>query len=54
MENSKPLEKASHDIAETVLSVIDKLAGKEYDLKLSFEYLTLDLGMFKATRNCQA
>jgi len=51
MENSKTLEKTAHSIAETVLAVIDKLARKESDLKLSFEDLTLDLGMFKAKLN---
>jgi hypothetical protein len=38
-------------MAETVLAIMDKLAGKEYDLKLSFEDLTLDMGMFKAKLN---
>jgi hypothetical protein len=51
MENSKPLEKTAHNMAETVLAIMDKLAGKESDLKLSFEDLTLDLGMFKAKLN---
>ncbi|MCW3984447.1 MAG: hypothetical protein NWE96_10725 [Candidatus Bathyarchaeota archaeon] len=54
MEKTKPeksLEKAAHGMADTMLAVIDKLAGKESDIKLSFEDLTLDLGMFKATLN---
>lgn len=51
MENSKTLEKTARNMAETVLAVMDKLAGKESDLKLSFEDLTLDLGMFKAKLN---
>ncbi len=38
-------------MAETMLTIIDKLAGKESDLKLSFEDLTLDMGMFKAKLN---
>jgi len=38
-------------MADTVLAVIDKLAGKESDIKLSFEDLTLDLGMVKAKLN---
>ena len=38
-------------MAEVVLAVMDKLAGKESDLKLSFEDLTLDMGMFKARLN---
>jgi hypothetical protein len=48
---SKNLEKAGHNMAEMVLAVMDKLAGKESDLKLSFEDLTLDMGMFKARLN---
>jgi hypothetical protein len=48
---SKKLEKAGHDMAEVVLAVMDKLAGKESDLKLSFEDLTLDVGMFKTRLN---
>jgi hypothetical protein len=47
----KPLESAAHGMAETMLAVIDKLAGKESDIKLSFEDLTLDLGMVKAKLN---
>ena len=48
---SKPFEKEAQNMAETVLAVMDKLAGKESDLKLSFEDLTLDMGMFKARLN---
>jgi hypothetical protein len=47
----KPLEKAAHGMADTILAVMDKLAGKESDLKLSFEDLTLDMGAFKAKIN---
>jgi hypothetical protein len=45
------LESAAHGMAETMLAVIDKLAGKESDVKLSFEDLTLDAGMVKITLN---
>lgn len=38
-------------MAATVIAVMDKLAGKESDIKLSFEDLTLDLGRFKAKLN---
>jgi hypothetical protein len=48
---SKGLEKAGHEMADTVLAVMDKLAGKESDIKLSFEDLTLDVGAFKAKLN---
>jgi molecular chaperone GrpE (heat shock protein) len=49
MENA--LEKTTQNLAETLLAIMDKLAGKESDLKLSFEDLTLDMGMFKARLN---
>jgi hypothetical protein len=49
MENA--LEKTTQNLAETFLAIMDKLAGKESDLKLSFEDLTLDMGMFKARLN---
>jgi hypothetical protein len=48
---SKNVEKAGHNMAEMVIAVMDKLAGKESDLKLSFEDLTLEVGMFKAKLN---
>ena len=49
--HSKSMEKAAQNMADTVLVIMDKLAGKESDLKLSFEDLTLDMGMFKAKLN---
>jgi len=52
MENhSKSMEKAAQNMADTVIAIMDRLAGKESDLKLSFEDLTLDMGMFKAKLN---
>jgi len=50
-KTQKNLENAAHGMAETLLAIIDKLAGKESDVKLSFEDLTLDTGMFKAKIN---
>jgi hypothetical protein len=57
-KNSSIIEKTAHGMEETaeimtntLLAIIDKLAGKESDLKLSFEDLTLDLGMMKAKLN---
>jgi len=50
-KTEKTLENAAHGMAETMLAVIDKLAGKESDIKLSFEDLTLDTGIFKARLN---
>jgi len=50
-KSENPLEKSAHEMATTVIAVMDKLAGKESDIKLSFEDLTLDLGRFKARLN---
>ena len=54
MENkTKNISRASaaETLGDTVIAVLDKLAGKKSDLKLSFEDLTLDLGMMKARLN---
>lgn len=45
------MAKTSEDMGDTLLKLIDKLAGKESDIKLSFQDLTLDLGMVKAKLN---
>jgi hypothetical protein len=45
------MEKTAETMANTLLAIIDKLAGKQSDLKLSFEDLTLDLGIMKAKLN---
>jgi hypothetical protein len=39
------------DIGETIIKLIDKLAGKGSDIKLSFQDLILDAGIFKAKLN---
>jgi len=44
-------ETTAQTISETVIALLDRLAGKKSDLKLSFEDLTLDTGMFKARVN---
>ena len=41
----------SEDLGEIMLRMIDKLAGKESNLKLSFEDLTLDVGPAQAKLN---
>lgn len=38
-------------MGDTLIKLIDKLAGKESDIKLSFHDLTLDMGMVKAKIN---
>lgn len=38
-------------LGDTIVAVSDKLAGTKSDLKLSFEDLTFDTGIFKAGMN---
>ncbi len=38
-------------MGDTLLKLIDKLAGKGSDVKLTFQDLTLDMGMVKAKLN---
>ena len=38
-------------MGDTMIKLIDKLAGKESDIKLSFQDLTLDVGIVKAKLN---
>jgi len=54
MENkTKNGSKASavETMGDTLIAVLDRLAGKKSDLKLSFEDLTIDIGMMKAKLN---
>lgn len=45
------MAKTSEDMGDTIIKLIDKLAGKESDIKLSFQDLTLDMGLVKAKIN---
>ena len=45
------MAKTSEDMGDTLIKLIDKLAGKESDIKLSFQDLTLDMGVIKAKLN---
>jgi hypothetical protein len=45
------MSKSSGDMGDTMLKLIDKLAGKESDIELSFQDLTLDMGVVKAKIN---
>ena len=45
------MAKTSEDVGETITKLIDKLAGKESDIKLSFQDLTLEMGVVKAKLN---
>jgi endonuclease IV len=48
---SHSIERATETIGDTIIAVLDKLAGKKSDLKLSFEDLTLETGMLKTKIN---
>jgi hypothetical protein len=45
------MAKAAEDFGDTLLKVVEKLAGKESDIRLTFEDLTLEVGMVKAKLN---
>jgi hypothetical protein len=45
------MAKTTEDFGDSLLKVIEKLAGKESDLRLTFENLTLDMGMVKTKLN---
>jgi hypothetical protein len=45
------MQRTAETLSDTVVAVIDKLAGTQSDLKLSFQELTLDTGVMKATVN---
>jgi uncharacterized protein YihD (DUF1040 family) len=45
------MAKTTEDFADALLKIIEKLAGKESDLKLTFEDLTLEVGMVKVKLN---
>jgi hypothetical protein len=45
------MAKTSEDFGDVLLKLIDKLAGKNSDIKLSFQDLTLEAGMMKAKLN---
>jgi hypothetical protein len=45
------MAKSSEDMGDTLLKLVDKLAGKGSDIKLTFQDLTLDTGMMKAKIN---
>ena len=45
------MAEAVKSFGETLAQLIDKLAGKGSDVKLSFQDLTLEIGMLKAKLN---
>ena len=42
---------STSDMGDTLIKLIDKLAGKGSDIKLSFQDLTLDMGLLKTKIN---
>ena len=48
---SETMERTAETMGDTIIAVLDRLAGKKSDLRLSFEQLTLDTGVMKATVN---
>ncbi|XHH07677.1 MAG: hypothetical protein ACFCUE_08825 [Candidatus Bathyarchaeia archaeon] len=48
---SHGFEKAAESMGDTIIAIMDKLAGKKSDVRLSFENLTLESGMMKTTIN---
>jgi hypothetical protein len=48
---SHGIEKAAETMGDTLIAVLDKLAGKKSDIKLSFEDLTLETGVMKTRVN---
>jgi hypothetical protein len=52
MENkNQNMQRTAETVGDTIIAVLDKLAGKQSDLKLSFEDLTLDTGVMRARVN---
>jgi hypothetical protein len=51
MEKASRMERAAETMCDTVIAILDKLAGKKSDLKLCFEDLTLDTGIMNARIN---
>ena len=45
------MSSATADFGDTIIKLIDKLAGKGSDIKLSFQDLILESGMLKAKLN---
>jgi hypothetical protein len=52
MEQSKKtqesMERTAQTMGDTIVDVLDKLAGTKSEIKLSFQDLTLDTGVIKA------
>jgi hypothetical protein len=45
------MSNSNESMGDTLIKLIDKLAGKKSDIKLSFQDLTLDTGVVKVNVN---
>jgi hypothetical protein len=50
-EMSANMQKTAETMSSTIPTLLDKLAGKQSDIKLSFQDLTLETGMTKIVVN---
>ncbi len=48
---SESMQRTAETMGDTIIAILDRLAGKQSDVKLSFEQLTFDTGVMKATVN---
>ncbi len=48
---SESMQRTAETMGDTIIAVLDRLAGTKSDLRLSFEQLTFDTGVVKATVN---
>ncbi len=49
-KGSQAMERAAETMGDTIVQVLDRLAGKKTELKLTFQDLSVDAGpVFKAT-----
>lgn len=48
---SESMQRTAETMGDTIVAVLDRLAGTQSDVKLSFEELTFDTGVIKATIN---
>jgi hypothetical protein len=50
-KTQKTMERTAQTMGNTLVEVIDKLSGTKSGLKLSFQNLTLETGILKASMN---
>ncbi len=50
-KTAQATQRTAETIGDTIVAILDRLAGTKTDLKLSFEDLNFDAGVFKARMN---